>query len=563
MIAETAGMASDSGADDAAALRERVAQLEETVAEQQATSESPERPTASRRGFVKAAAAAAGLGALGVYSSSPASAQAAGQVGTQSEPVDVEAYDLNVQNQLAGDLDAGGNSLTNVAAVETEQLNGVESFEQTDSAADINSSLSQSGVYVFRPGTHSVDDNLDITANDVSVIISSGATVEFPSSTSANALTDDQGSTHTFVFRSTGNNRVEIINRGTINPNNSNVAGADGILMRDGSDCEVIFEGRGKIDDTGDGLWVVDCDGFESNGVDVTNPFGSAIAAEGCTDSAFKNTRCVGGEAVDLNAYCDNCTVDYAVGVDSDEEVVDVNESPRTTVRDIEAKGNCAGVMTLTSDSGSRFTNETAPGNADECTFDGVKGTVSGIAIQVSGPNNYHDLTIRGADVESTGNKGMEVSLEGNNVADGLEVRGRIESSSGSHRGVDLGEFVENTGLTLDVTAISNGDRCLSAGDWSQVEGTIRAHGGATNGIVLASGGTRTAEDCELLVHARGSGAARDVWLTGDGTIDDYTIRGYIEQSITIDSLASDTRIDARYASLNDSGTNTTIAQYS
>jgi len=63
----------------------------------------------------------AGLGALGVYSSSRASAQASGQIGTASDPVDVEAYDLNVQNQLAGDLDAGGNSVTNADSVSTDE----------------------------------------------------------------------------------------------------------------------------------------------------------------------------------------------------------------------------------------------------------------------------------------------------------------------------------------------------------------------------------------------------------------------------------------------------------
>jgi len=113
-------MASDSG-DDAAALRERVAQLEETVAEQQATSEPSSQPTASRRGLLSAAAGVAGLGALGIYSSYPASAQAVGQVGTASNPIDVEAWSLNVQDQLAGDLDAGGNSLANVASAEVKQ----------------------------------------------------------------------------------------------------------------------------------------------------------------------------------------------------------------------------------------------------------------------------------------------------------------------------------------------------------------------------------------------------------------------------------------------------------
>jgi hypothetical protein len=125
MTVGTAYMASDSGADDAAALRDRVKQLEQTVAEQQATIDSLQPSTASRRGVLAALTGVAGAGALGAYSQR-ASAQAAGQVGTSSEPVDVEAWDLTVQNQLAADLDAGGNSLTNVGAVETERIGNAE-----------------------------------------------------------------------------------------------------------------------------------------------------------------------------------------------------------------------------------------------------------------------------------------------------------------------------------------------------------------------------------------------------------------------------------------------------
>jgi hypothetical protein len=158
-------MASGSGAD--AELRERVAALEQTVAEQQHhSSESPKQPTASRRGFVKAAAAVAGLGALGIYSSYPARAQAAGQVGTASEPVDVEAYDLNVQGSVSGidtggvenpmtaDLDAGGNSLTNVAA-----QNGTIWIDATASDAQNqieNLSTNETGIVyggTYDPGT--------------------------------------------------------------------------------------------------------------------------------------------------------------------------------------------------------------------------------------------------------------------------------------------------------------------------------------------------------------------------------------------------------------------------
>ena len=91
---------------------QRIAQLEATV----------EKLMPSRRS-VLAGMAGAGIGAAGMYGASEtARAQAAGQVGTETDPVDVKAWNLNVANQLTSDLDAGGNSVTNLAGVETEEL---------------------------------------------------------------------------------------------------------------------------------------------------------------------------------------------------------------------------------------------------------------------------------------------------------------------------------------------------------------------------------------------------------------------------------------------------------
>lgn len=73
----------------------------------------------SRRAFAAAVGGtlgASGLVALGV---DPAAAQAAGQVGTSADPVDAFVYDLDVANALQSDLDAGGNSLTNVGSLST------------------------------------------------------------------------------------------------------------------------------------------------------------------------------------------------------------------------------------------------------------------------------------------------------------------------------------------------------------------------------------------------------------------------------------------------------------
>jgi len=149
-------MASDSGADDVAALRDRVTQLEQTVAEQQQTIEALQQPPVSRRGVLAALTGVAGAGALGAYSQRGA-AQAAGQVGTSSEPVDVEAWSLNVQGQLAGDLDAGGNDLTNVAAVEAVDLVADNVVISQDTAGQIQRHTAKNISLTF-------DDNQDVFA---------------------------------------------------------------------------------------------------------------------------------------------------------------------------------------------------------------------------------------------------------------------------------------------------------------------------------------------------------------------------------------------------------------
>ena len=109
----------DSEPDDDSDLRARVRDLEATVSNQQ---EIIQKLMPSRRQTI------AGLGLLGAgagvgrLSTERARAQAAGQVGTDDDPVDVKAWDLNVAGQLTSDLDAGGNSVTNVGSMAVEDL---------------------------------------------------------------------------------------------------------------------------------------------------------------------------------------------------------------------------------------------------------------------------------------------------------------------------------------------------------------------------------------------------------------------------------------------------------
>jgi hypothetical protein len=118
-------MDSDTDADaapdtDDPDLRARVAELEASVAQQQ---ETITKMLPGRRGVLKGAALLGGGALVGAGTADRASAQAAGQIGTASDPVDVEAYDLAVQNQLSSNLDAGGNDITNVGSISTNNQN--------------------------------------------------------------------------------------------------------------------------------------------------------------------------------------------------------------------------------------------------------------------------------------------------------------------------------------------------------------------------------------------------------------------------------------------------------
>jgi len=127
--------------DDPDTLRERVDQLEATVAAQQQTIT---RMLPGRRGVLKAGGLVAGGGVLGALSADRASAQAAGQVGTASDPVDVEAFDLNVQDGAT----FNGSDISNVGSLSTgkQTLTGPrdESREIVASATDSDGSTNLS-----------------------------------------------------------------------------------------------------------------------------------------------------------------------------------------------------------------------------------------------------------------------------------------------------------------------------------------------------------------------------------------------------------------------------------
>jgi len=81
---------------------EQLDQLAADLAPRFPTGTHGDRVVLTKRQFIGAATGVLSAGALMALGVDEASAQAAGQVGTSSNPVDVEAYDIQVANLLNG-----------------------------------------------------------------------------------------------------------------------------------------------------------------------------------------------------------------------------------------------------------------------------------------------------------------------------------------------------------------------------------------------------------------------------------------------------------------------------
>jgi len=102
---------------DPDSLRKRVSELEAIVQSQQQTIA---KMLPGRRNVLKGAGLLTGGALAGAAATERASAQAAGTVGTSNDPVNLNAWDLNVANQVTSDLPMGGNDLTNVGAADMQ-----------------------------------------------------------------------------------------------------------------------------------------------------------------------------------------------------------------------------------------------------------------------------------------------------------------------------------------------------------------------------------------------------------------------------------------------------------
>jgi len=97
-------------------------QLAQQLAGRLPTGTHGDRVVLSRRQFALAASGVLSAGALTALGVDEASAQAAGQVGTASEPVDAFVYDLDVANAVTSSLPMGGNDIENAGSVSIDSV---------------------------------------------------------------------------------------------------------------------------------------------------------------------------------------------------------------------------------------------------------------------------------------------------------------------------------------------------------------------------------------------------------------------------------------------------------
>ena len=101
---------------------EQLDQLAADLAPRLPTGTHGDRVILPRRQFVAALGGTLGAGALMALGVDEATAQAAGSVGTTEDPVDVNAWDLDVANEVTSDVDMAGNDVSNVGSVSTAGL---------------------------------------------------------------------------------------------------------------------------------------------------------------------------------------------------------------------------------------------------------------------------------------------------------------------------------------------------------------------------------------------------------------------------------------------------------
>ncbi|WP_210423582.1 hypothetical protein, partial [Halorussus marinus] len=491
-----------------------------------------------------------------------------------SIPVNATGSAPSSASVLVAEVDAGAEAVvaTNQApdatfgsaeaqSFSTGELSNVARFiEAGTSLSDINDELSQPGTVVFEAGNHFVSDWIKIGTSDITIIVETGAHIKFEDTASPTIYTDAQNTDHTFLLYSNGYDNVSVVNRGIIDGNSTNHPSPQAVVFFGGDNPRYRQE-AGELHDVNAGVLFVDNTNAYAEGAASwsLDQYGATIIAEGVRNGQFINPYGASGqEVVDMNGRCTDVTIEGVAGRNLSQDLVDINESPRTTVKGAVAGGDgtVSRLLNISGDSGKRYTSRSALGNSNGCQLTGLSGRVSGVGVRAVGGNPLENLTVEGT-VVSTGDNAAKFVPNAANQYDGLELRGYFETTAAT-RAINLGYDTQQVGLDLDVSVASGGIG-LSITDWAGVSGIARAKDCGGTGIELVEN-VANADNNTLTVSAINNGGD-GVAVSGSATRN--TLFGFSHGNTNADVNIGSSTVDTEWwgwqGSLNYGGTRSLI----
>jgi hypothetical protein len=445
-------------------------------------------------------------------------------------------------------------------SVNTEDLNGADFISPGDSVSTINSALSGSGLVVFETGDHFLSDRIEVTSASVSVLVLPGAHIKIADGATPTTLTGGDSNTYTPVFYNSGYDDFHVENQGLIDGNQTNHSNPICVFVEDAASPSLSGEG-GRFSDHAAAAGI-----FDSTEVSVSNIEGEssgdqgAVWFEGVNGAEVRDVYCDGGEALDLNSACENIQF-HGLQADNSNEVADIHSCSNVQGSDIQAGDGCSNILTVKDTGTSIFTSQSPFGYAEDISIDGIRGTVSGKALQVVGVGSGDlrgVMKFTGIDVVSTGDTAVSIRPDAaSQFADGLTLGGYAETeSTGTHYafGINVSSGTQQAGLNLNVEGVSAGSHGVVIGDWNDISGQAvgRDSAGQAVGLFTNSG---TVQNVALTAHGYNS----DRGINIGGGCSDITVNGRAYNNTNSDIVVGGTDVDveADWDTRTDNGTRT------
>lgn len=422
--------------------------------------------------------------------------------------------------------------------------------------------------HVVLVGDHSsLSDRITVPRGSVTIETAPGATVRIADGATPKTHQDQQGNDFVALIYSDQNDDVTVLNRGTLDGNNTNHGPSHCVFIDHGKSPRVHSPGR--LEDANVAVLCADC----------TNEHHGTLQGFNC-QSTYGNEGCVGGSveaiyqeggdlpAANINGRSVGTHLGTVIHDGGTNYAVDVNESPETVIDTLIGVNTPYSLLRITGQAGRRWSDSAigSIGHSDDCTVKAARGRTTNPALAIQGTDPIRGLTLDNVNVVSRDYQGVKIHAAGDGSFDGLRASGYAESEAG-YSGWDIsGEGNQQDGAHLDVEGVSSGSNGVKVQDWRSVTGTLRGFDCTTAGTAGVRPTSSTGNDCndwDVTVVAKGN----DFGFLNKAAATNCTIRGVAtgnaNTDVRIDAGTAPYRLDMTYGTFSfNAGGAVTEAQY-